>query len=73
MHRMAEVIGRMEEREKNHEATLVAMEKEMALKQQAMDAFRLKVRGQVFEVLVRALLCVCVCAGTGEPPDSSEP
>lgn len=41
---MAEVIGRMEEREKNHEATLVAMEKEMTLKQQAMEALRKKVK-----------------------------
>ena len=41
--RMAEVMGRMEEREKNHEATLVAMEKEMTLRQQAMESLTKKV------------------------------
>ena len=41
--RMSEVMGRMEERGRNHEATLVAMEKDLALKQQAMDTLRAKV------------------------------
>ena len=36
-------MSRMEDREKNHEATLVAMEKDMALKQQAMESLRVKV------------------------------
>lgn len=44
--RMSEVMTRMEERESNHEATLVAMEKDLALKQQAMDALKKKVKGR---------------------------
>lgn len=44
--RMSEVMTRMEERERNHEATLVAMEKDLALKQQAMDALKKKVKGR---------------------------
>lgn len=40
------MMGRMEERERNHEATLLAMEKDLALKQQAMDTFKKKVRGR---------------------------
>lgn len=42
--RISEVMARMEERERNHEATLVAMEKDLALKQQAMDALKKKVK-----------------------------
>lgn len=42
--RMSEVMARMEERERNHEATVLAMDKDLALKQQAMDALKKKVR-----------------------------
>ena len=41
--RMAEVMGRLEERDRNQEATLSAMEKDIALKQQAIDALKKKV------------------------------
>ena len=44
--RMSEVMARMEERDRNHEATLVAMEKDLTLKQQAMDTLKKKVNGQ---------------------------
>ena len=43
--RMSEVMVRMEERDRNHEATLVAMEKDLTLKQQAMDTLKKKVNG----------------------------
>ena len=43
--RMAEVMGRMEERERSHGATVLAMEKDMALRQQALETFKKKVRG----------------------------
>ena len=43
--RMAEVMGRMEERERSHEATVLAMEKDVALRQQALETFKRKVRG----------------------------
>lgn len=38
----------MDERERNHEATLVAMEKDLALKQQAMDALKKKVKNKLW-------------------------
>ena len=41
--RMSDIMSRMEERGRNQEATLVAMEKDLALKQQAMDTLRAKV------------------------------
>ena len=41
--RMSEVMARMEERGRNQETSLVAMEKDLALKQQAMDTLRAKV------------------------------
>ena len=36
-------MARMEERGRNQEASLVAMEKDLGLKQQAMDTLRAKV------------------------------
>ena len=42
------MMARMDERERNHEATLVAMEKDLALKQQAMDALKKKVKNKLW-------------------------
>ena len=44
-HRMVDVMGRMDERERGHEATLQAMEKDMSLRQQALEVVKKKVRG----------------------------
>ena len=41
--RMSEVMVRLEERDKHQEASLVAMEKDLALKQQAMETIKKKV------------------------------
>ena len=41
--RMSEVMVRLEERDKHQEASLVAMEKDFALKQQAMETIKKKV------------------------------
>ena len=49
---MSEVMGRLEERERNHEATLVAMEKDIALKQQAMEAMKRKVSDISFPLFI---------------------
>lgn len=49
-------MGRMEERERSHEATVLAMEKDVALRQQALETFKRKVRGHT---------CILLCFGEG--------
>jgi E3 ubiquitin-protein ligase BRE1 len=45
--RMSEVMARLEERDKHQEASLVAMEKDLALKQQAMETLKKKAQESV--------------------------
>ena len=40
---MAEVMARLEEKDKNQEGSLAAMEKDLALKLQAVETFKKKV------------------------------
>ena len=70
--RMSEVMARMEERDRNHEATLVAMEKDLTLKQQAMDTLKKKVNGQRSKVSCNRALAYLYILWPTQAVDSSQ-
>ena len=68
--RMSEVMARLEERDKHQEASLVAMEKDLALKQQAMETLKKKV--PLFDISKASRVFVTATLGPGECADIPE-
>ena len=68
--RMSEVMARLEERDKHQEASLVAMEKDLALKQQAMETLKKKV--PLFDIFLKLVVFLYCLKGPGECADIPE-